>query len=534
MKKALLTLFLAFLGYFTFSQAGASISSENLEVNLLPEGSLFTNNDFTPGFTTADGKSIMWGANLWYLGYDANENLRGAVEIGSFGEIQHKSGTINSDPNQASKPLVSVTSEEIRDHIQNYRNAGYTMPDGIKDWPANGDTTIGEMFQMAPFVDLDQDGIYDPMEGDHPDIIGDHCIYMIKHENGAAGRSALGVEEHYMFSLFNQDFNGSEELKNSLVLNLTLYHRGIDPIEELHVGFFQDGDLGNIDDDFIGSSKAANALFFYNADNDDDATDDGFGVNPPGLAIGNMFCNLFGTMSLNFDGNPTATDPETDEQFFNYLNGRWKDGTCQIESFNGHVSAHQGGDIRVAEFVFDGDIKSQMGWTEINEENLPKDQRGLMILKPVPFAPGDKRSFTLVYALIGDKGDHLDNGVAAIEALSVVEDELSSLYGNHPLIANSTNCSNIEIDRECGFGSSISQLEDAKVRIYPNPSKGEFYIQSSNAISEVLVNNLLGQEVLSLQNPESKELLKLEAGQYLIQVLLKNGNVYQQKVSVIK
>ena len=42
-----------------------------------------------------------------------------------------------------------------------------------------GDTSLGQAPYLAPFVDVDYDGLYNPALGDYPDVMGDQAIFFI-------------------------------------------------------------------------------------------------------------------------------------------------------------------------------------------------------------------------------------------------------------------------------------------------------------------------------------------------------------------
>ena len=51
-----------------------------------------------------------------------------------------------------------------------YRITGYQMPRSVKNWPAIGRVDYGEFPDQAPFVDANNNGCYDPENGDYPSI----------------------------------------------------------------------------------------------------------------------------------------------------------------------------------------------------------------------------------------------------------------------------------------------------------------------------------------------------------------------------
>ena len=79
-----------------------------------------------------------------------------------------------------------MTAVEINNHILNYQSPGYIIPNDILNWPAHGDTTLGNSLGMlpyiAPFIDVDNDDIYNPSQGDYPCIKGDEAVYIVMND----------------------------------------------------------------------------------------------------------------------------------------------------------------------------------------------------------------------------------------------------------------------------------------------------------------------------------------------------------------
>jgi hypothetical protein len=53
-----------------------------------------------------------------------------------------------------------VDRSAIDNHIANYNTQGYQMPQDLIDWPGSTYNGINQIF--APFVDFNNNGIYDP------------------------------------------------------------------------------------------------------------------------------------------------------------------------------------------------------------------------------------------------------------------------------------------------------------------------------------------------------------------------------------
>ena len=97
-------------------------------------------------------------------GYDATGNLKAAGQTYRQGTNDFFAGPLN---NLASFPdVTSQTCQKYdriwrvtKDEVIAFKETGIATRD-IREWPGNGDASNGELEQLAPFEDLDGDGIY--------------------------------------------------------------------------------------------------------------------------------------------------------------------------------------------------------------------------------------------------------------------------------------------------------------------------------------------------------------------------------------
>ncbi len=185
-----------------------------------------------------------------------------------------------------------------------------------------------------------------------------------------------------------------------------LYNRGNNVIDSFYFSFWADPDLGGPYDDLVGCDPALSSFFCYNGD-DDDAQ---YGAQPPawgGTVASGLLVPAAGETGT-FDGRPVSnhrnlgmtafakyingTDPQTDQEFFNYMRGRNADGSVIINPVTGLPTT----------FMVSGDPVAATGWLD----SAPADRRLMATIGPVTFAPGDSQQVELRFgARIG--GDHL-------------------------------------------------------------------------------------------------------------------------------
>jgi len=176
----------------------------------------------------------------------------------------------------------------------------------IYNWPAHGDVGRGQDYYLAPFYDRDGDGVYNPLNGDHPwydDILGRDDI-----ECGIDRRISLfGDETHWW--VFNdkgnihQESNGdpigmeiraqafafatNDEVNNMTFYNYELINRGTQTLFSTYFSQYMDADVGYAADDYVGCDVSRGLGFAFNGDNLDETNGSqiGYGENPPAVGV---------------------------------------------------------------------------------------------------------------------------------------------------------------------------------------------------------------------------------------------------------
>ncbi len=217
----------------------------------------------------------------------ANEYSKGPV---SFNNSYSKEAYISKYWN----PVWKVSKEEIIYHIDNYNQPGYQAPYGIQNWPANGDAELGIAHDLAPYIDVNSDGIYNPYDGDYPCIRGDQAGYIILNDDdkphNSSGGQKLGIELHIML----YQYSTNDFIDSTTFINLKVINRSDRNYTSFKAGLFADFDIGNPNDDRISCFPDRNAMIGFNADNFDEPVPQSnhFGENPPASGIMSLNHNM--------------------------------------------------------------------------------------------------------------------------------------------------------------------------------------------------------------------------------------------------
>lgn len=165
---------------------------------------------------------------------------------------------------------------------------GYSAPDYFYSWPAQNNNA-GYSNYLAPFYDWNEDGIYNPDDGDYPgfdffsaqDCIspdmnsasrlhGHEVIWQVYNDAGdhlETGGSALGVEIQNMTFGFSTCGN----LNNTLFQQKRFINRSINTYYNTYIGQFADVNLGCPEDDYVGCDVSRGISYVFNGgepDND--------------------------------------------------------------------------------------------------------------------------------------------------------------------------------------------------------------------------------------------------------------------------
>ncbi|MFT5336328.1 MAG: hypothetical protein ACI9YL_000322, partial [Luteibaculaceae bacterium] len=277
------------------------------------------------------------------------------------------------------KRLWKISKAEVQAHADSFNIPGYTTPEVILNWPAHGDVSNGEDENLAPFIDVNTNGIYEPQNGDFPVVRGDEMIYVIINDDtpGRGPGESLGVEIHIMMYAFEL---GGLAIDNSMFLNYAVFNRSDNFYDDLYLGNWVDMDLGNPNDDLIGCDTTYSMFYVYNGRDFDSE----YGNELPAVGAIYLNNNIGGFLYHNRDSSLTG-DPYSSSDFYNYITGRWKDGKPMTYGGTGYQSSAE-----ETRFMFSGDPVSQEGWNEMSEGNSPADRRGVGAIGPFSFAPGER------------------------------------------------------------------------------------------------------------------------------------------------
>ena len=528
-------------------------------------------NDPVFEFPKGSGLNTIFNSTLWIGGLDESDSLRLAAERYRQSGLDYWTGPLSSDGTGLSIDLSTVvqyqkvwklTGEELLYHKNHYSDAGYVMINDIATWPAHGDTGLNQAENLAPFVDTDGDNLYNPMAGDYPLIRGDQCIYFIVNDlrnHTESGGEALGLEIHGMAYEFYYD--ESISMNNAVFFSYKIINRSSNTYHDTYVGLFTDFDLGFAGDDYVGCDVARGTYYGYNGDSIDGEGGAGtYGDNVPAQGIvilGGPFLDAnslddpdnqcdesingvdfgdgiadnerYGMKKFIYFNNTSQAqgDPQNAEDYYNYLNSIWRDGTTMEYGGSGHINSGAYGPS--ANFMYPGltdpcfwgtsgvEPFGPVDWTEVTVNNVPGDRRGLSVMGPFTFEPETTEMIDVAYVA----AFHADNETA-VETLMTYVDEVKTEYYKNPTYFGY---------QWLGVDENTPVNDKNKILIYPNPVSNTLTFtysgQSENAVYKL--TDIMGTTVMTDQlagnESHTLDVSSLKPGMYVLTITGTNGMV---------
>ncbi|MBK8722855.1 MAG: hypothetical protein IPL95_11475 [Saprospiraceae bacterium] len=398
--------------------------------------------------------SALFAGGLWIGGRDKVGNIKLAASTYRNNGTDFWSGPL--DPIDGITDLVNcnnwdrhftVFGSNIKAHINNYDSSikngtSYLekdVPDDVKAWPSKGNPFFEKMngFKLpvnggglAPFFDLDGDDTYNPLNGDYPILSGlrnnnyyaDQMVFWIINDNGnvhtlSKGSEALQIEiQNMAYAFLINDY----VINNTTLYSSKMIYKGTTLTRDAYLGIWTDPDLGCGSDDMIGCDTTRSLMYVYNGDAVDGSSGCNCGTTP-------TYCNeipmvgidiLNGGKVFQFDsiGNPIDTvdgkmtsftyfaksiepqfsDPTTSQDYYNYLSGRWKDGTKYTYGGLGFNPSS----TSFVNYVFTDEPCNPSGWSMASLGFPGQDFRTIQTTGPFSILPGQTNeiSYAVVFA----------------------------------------------------------------------------------------------------------------------------------------
>ena len=543
------------------------------------------------------GENTIFSANLILIGQDVNGQMKGMVPqinnnadlyAGPIMDPQHYATSaqiwdrvwkINCSTIQLFKDWYSAGLYDALNGTttQTTNFPGYQIPSSILDWPAHGDVSKGQLWNIAPYFDNDGDNFYAPSAGDYPLIKGDQAIFFVYNDERPSTWAIPSSRSEVRVMAYAFATSQDSALSSTVFLNYEIINRSTFTLFDARVGFAADLDVGNYSDDFLGSDVARSSFYGYNGDSfdEDNAGVSGYGSNLAAQSIvllngpkdNDGIDNPF-TMTIQdvLDSNGTPYEclgqgygdgivdnetsglgyfmqygggsgpqsaPITGLDYYKYLGGKWLDNSSLVYGGNGHFSG--GGTIPTKHmfpatsdplfYSTSGVSASPTNWSEITEGNPPGDRKGMGSFDSFTLQPGS--IVHLDIALVTGVDYTGSGNMASVAVMNEKVDSIRSKFCNG-LVST------------CETGNVLTSInsvieDDLTLEVFPNPFNNDLTINYKllNNSATLSIYNLVGKQIKTqtiTQNHTVIDLSKQPNGIYFITITDRTNRVSKKIV----
>ena len=469
-----------------------------------------------PKTNNGTGPKMIYSSTFWFGGLDVNGQVHVAGNRFFNDGPDLYPGPIANNYNSASyhntyNNIWRVTKNEVINHVNNYMQPGYIPSPSISTWPGNGNTSNGEAAQLAPYVDVNNNNTYDPINGDYPDIRGDEAQFFIVNDaagpHQTSGGNTMKLEIHFML----YQYATNNYLNNTTFINLHVFNRSQTTYHNFKTACYVDHDIGSSQDDYVGCTPEHNMIIGYNGDNDDNSGGGiQFGQNPPALGV-KLLNHTMGVAGYYNNAGGILGDPDSDPEFWNFMNARWGDGSHFTYGGDGY------GGLVNTNYLYPDNPSDPNGWSEPTTNNVPADRRMYMVANQVnAFSPGQSicYDFAVIYSRIGD---YLQN----VNDLYNIAGNIQAFYNGQ----NYTSC-------QSNFLSVNESAFDKEIILYPNPTQSQFTV-NMDGVFDITLFDISGQQVFEQRSLNRNTIIEtdLSEGIYIV-AIRQDGITYNKKLIV--
>ena len=430
---------------------------------------------------------------------------------------------------------------------------------------------------LAEFWDEDFSGTYNPCMGDMPIIsqrgcnpidranavklTPDEIVFWVYNDNGGPHRLSQATAIQMEVQVQSFAYATNDEINDMTFYRFKLINKATDDIRDCYFAMWVDADLGCYADDYIGCDVDRSLAYVYNEDVEDGnpgtSCDNGsatYGLDIPMLGIDyfrgprgpKVFCGVdengdkilcdpepgtgeqdtlvelgmtsFLYQNLGLSNPPEATqDPERDFEFYNILQGFWKDETPVTFGDSGFDPL---GNIYV-DYVFPDPPNDESGWSMCTAKLPTDDRRTVQATGPLLLQPGAKNELIIGAVFVPS----IDYPCPSISKLQFADDIAQALFDNCFILPNGPDAPDmysVELDQQL-----ILLLSNDTLLIESNNAKQAYIERDLEASAEIEdpFYRFEGYKIYQLENPNvtTQELDNIDKARLIHKVDNKNG-----------
>lgn len=412
------------------------LAVNNVRARLYNGGDLFGEANYITPVTSGPAVSAIYTAGVWMRGLDRSGNIKLSASTYKSQGYDYFAGPL--DFNGVSENTIckqwdkifSVKGSNIRQHIKNFEIAKENatslscndISDDILYWPAQGNPYFEEEYgwqlpdqTLAGYIDIDNNGYYDPCFGDYPMLYEHDCSnyekyipteinYFVFNDNGGqpklSGPSTLKMELHVNAYAYSTN----DELNDMTFYQYKLINKANEDLIDCYFAWWVDPDLGCYNDDFIGCDPELGMVYIYNEDALDGFDNgchgvDNYGKDIPLLGIdffkGPHVAKVFkkdesGQFVFDTNGKKIMIDPErTTGSFDTLIEGKLSYFNINYSNFDNLMPFDS------LRFLYPDDPDDPNGWSMCTSKPTLEDRRFVMSVGPMLMQSGANELLTV-------------------------------------------------------------------------------------------------------------------------------------------
>ncbi|MEM9820900.1 MAG: hypothetical protein AAF985_07500 [Bacteroidota bacterium] len=517
--------------------------------------------------------SSIYAAAVWLGGLDEGGSLKLAVKTygSNSGRTDFWPGPIDpggqgteAETCQKWDKHFEVLGTDIQLHLANWQTAlindqtyeEQDIPESIRGWPARGNDFFFDVHNfnlpltdqgLANYFDQNGNDKYEPDLGDYPIIeirgcegkpqFPDEMIFWIYNDVGNTHTESDGEPMNMEVQVQSFAYATNDEINDMTFQRYKLINRGVQDVDSCFFAMWVDADLGCDQDDYIGCDTSRSLAYYYNAD-----LVDGIAPNSCDCAGIETYCERIPMIGIDYFRGPLdefgeqigmssftyynrrssqppplpgTDDPETAEEYYNYLSGSWRDGTPFTLGGDGYDSES----TDFTNYAFPNPPNDPSLWS-MSSEGLPLgDRRTIQASGPFTLKEDTKNELIIGAVWVPNVPNH---PTPDISKLLFADDIAQSLFDNCFEIPNGPDAPDldwVELDQEL-----IVVLSNDT--IFPNSNNAfELYEEDDfQAPPEANAKYFFeGYRVFQMRGASDTDVTDIDVAREVIQVDVQNG-----------
>lgn len=440
-------------------------------------------------FSAGSRQGLYLAGAVWLSAVDASGNLH--VSAQTYRQLGNDfwpgpldvSGSIDYSTSAKWAKVWKVSRSEVNSHRAIVFHNLSNTPPSILSWPGKGnvyakgrgDVPLDVTGEMAPFVDRNGDGIYQPLSGEYPDFNGDGALWWVFSDNGPAHDETNGAPLKMEIHAMAYGYKRSTPIDNVVYYDYELINRSGEDYTDTRFAIWSDPELLAYEDTYIAFDSTRRMGIIYSAVDSGSGPSGSYGFNPPAAGVtlirvpGDGGTGFVPVGSYTYYNNDPSIigNPSSPVEYDRYMRARMRNGD--------HIKKN-GVDV---DYIVGGDPFDTSEIMDCAYGGAAGDMRTVMSTRG--FALEDKRREHIVFALVADSAA---GGCPSLDlsGLNRVADTAWGVYHNPP--------------PELGVNDRTAGLPT--ISMYPNPAHDMLFIERAQLGSVVVVSNLLGAVVASV------------------------------------